>query len=931
MLNLKYTKSKGFVFSLDAAVAAVILLIASSLIINSFTVPQNDSFSSKELIDSAFDSMLKNGYLMQTIDLNSPSQATELIRNKILSFIPENFDARIELKQYDLNSDACRSDKSFESCFPANELIETSAGLGIPADKEVFSSRKTYLKYQPPADCNLEYYEDAELKELPKKFNYLFFDAPQKKTIFTQSNPESILFFDFNEDEFIVDFNVTVNPTDVIFCDQNIDVNVSLSIPESFRKAVDVMIVMDVSGSMSWGGRVETNDATKIVKSGNNVFIADGSYGLKSIDVSNPLLPSVLDTEDSGTYIDVSFSGSTAFVADTSSTDELISVDFTNPSNLNRLDRESVNYITGVYASGDYVFVAGRRTSNNSTRGIIIYDASNPSSLSYVSVATSSDPEDIFVSGDYAFLADGTSGLRVYDISNKSSPSETDSLDFSADSTEAKAVFVSGNTAFVAAENAGLYAIDVTDKNNISILDSYNTPDYALDVFVSGDYAFVSDDSSLQIIDVSNPSDLQLVKSIPTPYYFNSVWIENQYAFLAADNYGLITFDWIQGPRIDNAKAAASRFLDSNNWDFNSDQMGLVSFNTSAVLEQQLTSTKNDVNSALYSLTAGGGTNIATGIYAATTELTSIRANSNAIPFQVLLSDGQSNAGDSAAAANAAAAQGIKIFTIAFGEDADEDELRTIAENTDANYYHATDANVLSDIYALIAKEIQEEATNSNLFVPFFDGALAINLGIGIIQDNNIVFDIGVLEPGQQWTASYTLNFPCNEEYNCNVDAITFPGDGTVFVFTDPDGNTHSFDFNSSITLDFFKRDLKVDIFSGTLYSAGQVYLDVNVSSLGELASPESTLRFYLNDTNTSALLSSTVPALCGSEETAFGCTNNYNIYSPVILNESGIIYATINDDSAVQECPLGNTDAVNCFSVPITQAYVIDYYIWRK
>ncbi|MFH1588644.1 MAG: VWA domain-containing protein [Candidatus Diapherotrites archaeon] len=911
--------NKGFVFSIDATAAAVIFLLTFSLLSLSFaSSSSSNDIAFTSLVNSSFNSVFKSGFLLQTIEDNPPSASADLVKQKFDSFVSDNWETRIELTSFDFNSVDCRAYKTFKDCFPSEGVIQAFSGNEIPEDKDVFSIKKFYLFQQPPGECDLN--GGAFLKEAvdEKEFMRLWFDAAPQTA-----------FFDFNEDEFLIDFNVTLNPSDSLQCDQNIDVNLSITIPETVRSPVDVMIVMDNSGSMSWGGMVGVTDATKLVKSGNYVFLADGSSGLRSIDVSNPLLPSLADREDAGTFIDVSVSGTTAFVADTSSTDEFYSYNVSDPENIpSYLDRESLNYITGLYALGNYVFVAGQRTSSSSTRGLLIYDASNPSSLSYLSRGAGSDPEDVFVSGDYAYLADGTYGLKVFDISNKSSPSLTDSLDFSGSSTEAKAVFVSGNTAFVAGEYGGLYSFDVTNKNNIIQLDNYDTY-YARDIFVSGNYAFVVDSSAgLIILDVSNPSNMVLIKAINTPYSFNSVWVEGDYVFIAADYY-FLTINWVLGPRLDNAKAAASEFIDFNGWDFNNDQMGLSSFNGSATLEQQLTHNKNDVNSAVYSLIADDGTNISTGIYSATAELISPRANPNAVKFQVLLSDGQSNSGDSDAASQAAAAQGIMIFTIGFGADADEAELRLIAENTDANYYAATDANALAEIYELIAREIQSRASDSSLSVPVFGGALAVDLGGGVLVDGNIVFDVGSIQAGETWSASYTLNFPCNITDNCGIEAISFPGEGSVFSFTDSDSNIHFFDFNVFETISFLNRDLNVDIFGGTIYSPAEIYLDINVASIGDLAADASTLRIYLDNIGTPPLSSFSVPRLCGTIETD-SCSSTSAVYH-IQLDQTGKLYATINDDNAVSECPLGNIDAVHCYAAPQSQAIIIEFFAWRK
>jgi len=61
----------------------------------------------------------------------------------------------------------------------------------------------------------------------------------------------------------------------------------------------------------------------------------------------------------------------------------------------------------------------------------------------------------------------------------------------------------------VAGYAEGLAIVDVSDPANPALAGSYDTPDYAVGVYVSGDYAYVADwHSGLHIIDVSDPANL---------------------------------------------------------------------------------------------------------------------------------------------------------------------------------------------------------------------------------------------------------------------------------------------------------------------------------------------------------------------------------------------------------------------------------------
>ena len=103
-----------------------------------------------------------------------------------------------------------------------------------------------------------------------------------------------------------------------------------------------------------------------------------------------------------------------------------------------------------------------------------------------------------------------------------------------------------------------------------------------------------------------------------------------------------------------------------------------------------------------------------------------LRASTAKSKFVVLLTDGQQNAGriTPATAAEAAAALGVKVYTVgagtrglapypvkdAFGNtvyrpvpvDIDEDALKKVAATTKARYFRATDTKSLADVYAEI-------------------------------------------------------------------------------------------------------------------------------------------------------------------------------------------------------------------------------------
>lgn len=111
------------------------------------------------------------------------------------------------------------------------------------------------------------------------------------------------------------------------------------------------------------------------------------------------------------------------------------------------------------------------------------------------------------------------------------------------------------------------------------------------------------------------------------------------------------------------------------------------------------------LTSAINSLAAGGGTAIHAGISTAQAELQGPRQDPDHSKAMILLTDGQSNASQALAAANAAKQAGTVIFTIGLGADADANLLRQIATTPDHYYYAPTPAD-LEDIYLAIAGQV---------------------------------------------------------------------------------------------------------------------------------------------------------------------------------------------------------------------------------
>jgi hypothetical protein len=105
-------------------------------------------------------------------------------------------------------------------------------------------------------------------------------------------------------------------------------------------------------------------------------------------------------------------------------------------------------------------------------------------------------------------------------------------------------VTVSGDHAFVADYSSGLQVIDISDPTNPTLAGTCDTPGDASGVTISGDHAFVADCySGLQVIDISDPTNPTLAGTCDTPGIARHVTISGDYAFVADRSSGLQVID----------------------------------------------------------------------------------------------------------------------------------------------------------------------------------------------------------------------------------------------------------------------------------------------------------------------------------------------------------------------------------------------------
>jgi Ca-activated chloride channel family protein len=230
---------------------------------------------------------------------------------------------------------------------------------------------------------------------------------------------------------------------------------------------------------------------------------------------------------------------------------------------------------------------------------------------------------------------------------------------------------------------------------------------------------------------------------------------------LAFDVSNSMAADDLDPNRIEAAKTAARAFVEQQP---STIKIGVVAFGDGAVLVQQPTNTQEDVIAAIDRLSVEGGTSLGQGLYASLTAIAgkpivideaALNSDLGQVDIGffgsstiVVLSDGENNSEpDPLALAQIASVAGVHIHAIGVGTPEgtvvdiggfnvatalDRELLTQVAELTDGEYYEATDAASLGEIYKNIDLEFKAVTEHTEVTALFTAGA-ALLLVIGAL------------------------------------------------------------------------------------------------------------------------------------------------------------------------------------------------------
>jgi len=299
--------------------------------------------------------------------------------------------------------------------------------------------------------------------------------------------------------------------------------------------------------------KISNSYATKIIVVDNFAYIASGD-GLRIVDVSNPLTPTI-----KGTYLreqlgsnaeDLAILGNFAYIAAADAGVQIIYIGSGGPSFQGTYYDPTKQNAYCIAVSGHFAYV-------QCSYSFQILDISNPSlptlRSSYYTGGISRNECGVTIFKNFAYIVTVGSVLTILDIHDPENPRlivqyQNDQL------KSATSVTLSGNFAYIVdgwgwgGSDGGIQILDISTPDtpkSIAYISSQQivngqqmgTPNH---MFLMGDLAYVAGYKGLQILDLATPSSPQFIGNYRPPNLFSSdgvydLQIVNHIAYLITD------------------------------------------------------------------------------------------------------------------------------------------------------------------------------------------------------------------------------------------------------------------------------------------------------------------------------------------------------------------------------------------------------------
>lgn len=292
---------------------------------------------------------------------------------------------------------------------------------------------------------------------------------------------------------------------------------------------------------------------------GKYAFTISSNYGLVVIDISNPFMPLLANyLPIPGDYWEINFAIKNNYLYLAHRESGIYIVDIKNPENpmiANNIS-DGMDY-HDIKTAGELAFVT---YSIDIEKRLKVYDISEPEKPNYLTEINSPGTLDDFIYKDEKiYIADGDSGLVVYDLKNKKKPELLSSTILNQPVTS---LFIKGSNAYLSPGTgiAGCIVYhtflpllaDITNPRKPIILYDNKASYYAISqinsnsTILDGDRVLIPKANSgivllyeLQLTDLSDFFEPAILDKLSTQDKINGLYVKNDYIYMSTASTGI--------------------------------------------------------------------------------------------------------------------------------------------------------------------------------------------------------------------------------------------------------------------------------------------------------------------------------------------------------------------------------------------------------
>ncbi|UCE18819.1 MAG: hypothetical protein JSV84_00240 [Gemmatimonadota bacterium] len=316
---------------------------------------------------------------------------------------------------------------------------------------------------------------------------------------------------------------------------------VSVVVPYAFIGCGSFLQTLDISDPSQplLVGEIRTRGFVHDIEIvGTYAHVACG-LGLEIFDISDPQHAISIEIIDLGNPRILMVSGDYAYLVDVWGFVHIIDISIPeSPSRANYF-AASDEYPSAMEMIGQYLYLA------TGALFVDVFDLTDPIHPDWAGLWYSQCLTYDLVDADWHLLAGVWTDpeFRVLDLSKPAWPQEAGSLDVAGDVRE---IAVKGTYAYLGVEGEDLLVVDISEATDPTVVTQLSKPPWyilPMDFIISGDYAYMAARSGMWVVDISIPDEPLDRAFYATGHLALDVAVSGEYAYVAGGYAGLWVID----------------------------------------------------------------------------------------------------------------------------------------------------------------------------------------------------------------------------------------------------------------------------------------------------------------------------------------------------------------------------------------------------